>query len=132
MSRMLRVLLTLSLLMVLAASPVRADSDYWSTLNYSAHLNGLVRSYTGSNVSIEYFSASVPSGQSGTQTLKLYRQVCGIWCENTLMGTKTGPYNGWVTKTWAGVGSGNYWFSFDKPQDYVNIQSNNVHMYSRN
>ncbi len=107
-------------------------SSYWSTVDFTVALNGAVRSYDHSNMNIELNSvSSAPGANIKTYTIKLYRHSCVLFiCNDDFIGSVLVRRDGFGSGRWTNVGSGDYWFRFEKANDGVRVQSSDVHMFS--
>jgi hypothetical protein len=116
----------------LAPAAAMAASSYWSTLDYTVHLTGSTRSYTGADVKISLTSVeSFHFPGNNTHRIKLYRDN-PWWQGDDYIGLTDVPRSGASgVRTWSSVGNGSYYFDFSKANDGVRITSSNVHMFSQ-
>lgn len=128
----LKAALVAGSMLSLIFSGVALGSSYWSTLDFTVAVNGAVRSYDRTNMNIELHSfSSAPGALIKTYTIKLYRHSCVLFiCNDEFIGSVSVPRDGFGSGRWTNVGSGDYWFRFEKANDSVRVQSNDVHMFS--
>ena len=114
---------------------VYAASDYYtSTLIFQGEHEGTVRTYNHNNIA---YSASVQSYignykvTSDSKYLPTYK--VSLYIKTWLFGSDKIGYKylslyGYGEAKWTNVGSGDYFFRFEKARDSVDVKSNNVVM----
>ncbi|MEU7696236.1 hypothetical protein OHB01_08730 [Microbispora hainanensis] len=117
---------TLAIPAVAYASCSGTCASYPSYFSFDTTLTGPTRYYNGSNVKIT-FSSSADGPQNGVANpyVALYRDNL---ISDDYIGRQTFVYGGSVNKTWTGVGSGDYYFYYQKTFDGRTLSSSNVVM----
>ncbi|MRS13271.1 MAG: hypothetical protein EG823_09450 [Actinobacteria bacterium] len=122
-------LIVIALVVLTVAMPLAAfASDYSSTLSYTYKLTGATRSYSHGNINITAYCSSSSTAPITTHVVRLYRD--NAWPKgDDYIGYKTWPRRGSGSGRWTSVGSGNYYFKFEKSDDGVRVYSDYVHMW---
>jgi hypothetical protein len=115
-----------ALLVPTASAFAVTQSWYGSTFAYNTTLAGSTRYYDGSNVGIEFHAYQNSGRISPSLGVALYRDG---WVDDYI-GTQYGTCSGFNHFDWSGVGSGNYYFYFNKTTDGLWVYSDDVAMFS--
>lgn len=131
------MLLLCSFSLVIPVYAAHKNQEYKSTLDFQGEYEGLKRYYKYSHISYEatasayVYKTPVSSNNTfyaKTYYVSLYRKRGFLFSD--YIGKKALSRYKYGKATWTNVGSGNYYFRFDKARDGVTIKSRNVKMRS--
>lgn len=109
-------------------SPHVDASSYYSSATFSTYLRGATRSYSGSNISISPTGASCSGCVPTTYNISLWRNVS--FGSDNRIGTLQCPRASNCLRTWTNVGSGDYYFVFERAADGGVQTVSTVYMYN--
>lgn len=118
----------LALFLVFALPLIAVASSYWSTLDYTWRVWGSTRTYDNDDMNLS-LTCSTTNGSSGSHYVQLWRDRTFPLSDQNL-GQRTLTRKGYSNVDWYDVGSGKYFFYFEKAQDGVRVYSDDLHMYS--
>jgi len=122
-----RAILSFALLAAIVVPSVAMASSYYNSLSFSVALRGTTRTYNSSNMNISMTASAPAHSLNKYFTVKLYRD--GLLSDDYI-GSSSFVRNGYDSARWTSVGSGKYYFRFEKANDGVTVTSPSVHMYS--
>jgi hypothetical protein len=123
--------LTVTLLLAVSLAPSAEASSYRSSARFGTYLKGASRSYDGNNISIKLTGVSCSSCNDKVVTLyyvALWRNVNNGF--DNRIGTQTCSSKANCTKSWTNVGSGKYYFVFERANDGGEQIISTVAMYN--
>ena len=103
-------------------------SSYYSSASFGNTLRGATRSYSGSNITISMSGVTCNGCAVSAYNISLWRNVS--WGADQRIGTSQCPSNYACQKTWTNVGSGNYYFYFERAADGGLQLITTVHMFN--
>jgi hypothetical protein len=109
-------------------SPQVDASSYYSSATFSTYLRGATRSFSGSNISRSPTGASCSGCVPTTYNISLLRNVS--FGSDNRIGTVQCPRATNCLRAWTNVGSGDYYFVFERAADGGVQTISTVYMYN--
>jgi hypothetical protein len=103
-------------------------TSYYSSAVFSVSLRGATRSYVGNDISVSLTGASCSGCVPAIYYVSLWRNVS--FGSDVKIATVQCPRSADCFKIWTNLGSGNYYFYFDRAADGGQQTISTVHMYS--
>lgn len=120
--------ITIFLLATISFNPQADASSYYSSATFSVYLRGATRSYSGSNISISLTGVTCLDCVPMTYNVALWRNVS--FGSDNRIGTVQCPRSSNCLRAWTNVGSGSYYFVFERANDGGVQTISSVHMYN--